>query len=145
MEAQLKINGEIARREFSRGKDRHWLIPPDIYRALDQEFHFTFDPFPYPRPPGWDALKMDWGPVNFVNPPFVKEGKIGLTAYVRKAIEENQKGKTVVLTLPIISYLNLLLGVGAEFRPMGRISWLDVDSRKPMRAAINTVCVVLRG
>ena len=145
MEAQLDITGAIRTREFSKGPARHWLIPPEVYGALNEEFHFNFDPFPYPRPSGWNALKMDWGSVNFVNPPFIREGRIGITAYVRKAIEENKKGKMVVLTLPIHGYFNLLMEAGAEMRSMGRVRWLEVQSRKPMQAAVNTACVVLKG
>lgn len=130
MQAQTGIDGSIVRREFAKGTSRYWLIPPEIYRALDDEFHFTFDPFPYPRPEGWDAIKMDWGASNFVNPPFNTEGKVGLTAYVRKAIEENKKGKTVVLTLPVYHYVNLLLEAGVEIRPLGRIAWIDPKTGK---------------
>jgi hypothetical protein len=144
MQAQTGIDGSIVKREFAKGSSRHWLIPPGIYDPLDKEFGFTFDPFPYPRPPGWNALKMDWGAVNFVNPPFIREGKVGITAYVRKAIEEHRKGKVVVLTIPILGYHNLLLEAGAEFRSLGRVAYLEVDSRKPMKAAVNTACIILR-
>ena len=144
MQAQTGIDGSIIRREFSKGPSRHWLIPPDIYKALDEEFGFTFDPFPYPRPGGWDALKMDWGAVNFVNPPFIRDNGIGRTSYVRKAIEENQKGKTVVLTLPTYGYLNLLLEAGAEMRSLGRVRWLDVDTGEPMQGPGSIVCAILR-
>jgi hypothetical protein len=27
---------------------KYWLTPPDIYDKLDKEFHFDFDPCPYP-------------------------------------------------------------------------------------------------
>jgi phage N-6-adenine-methyltransferase len=70
----------------------HWLTPPDLYKQLDDEFHFYFDPFPYPRADGWDALTMEWGEMNYVNGPFASSDGPGLTAVVRKAIEEQPQG-----------------------------------------------------
>jgi phage N-6-adenine-methyltransferase len=32
--------------------ESYWLTPPDIYAALDAEFHFDFDACPHPRPRG---------------------------------------------------------------------------------------------
>lgn len=130
---------------FAKGIKRNWLIPPDIYRELDSEFHFDFDPFPFPKPQDHDALKMDWGQVNFVNPPFRKEGKQGPVEYIRKSIEENKKGKTVVLTLPVMYYVHMLLEAGAEVRPIGRVPWLDVDTKEPMKSPFPCGCFILRG
>ena len=79
----------------------YWLTPSDLYSQLDAEFDFDFDPCPYPLPKGFDGLTCEWGQSNYVNPPFgsiMHEGrKKGPTAWVRKAIEEHAKGKTVVL------------------------------------------------
>ena len=97
-----------------------WATPPDLYNELDAEFQFDFDPCPLrSTPAGWmdrsapgrtsmplryaraekdDGLLIEWGSVNFVNPPysrFLKE------AFVKKAIEFKHKGKTSVLLLPV--------------------------------------------
>src|SRR6267142_512055 len=68
----------------------YWLTPPDWYARLDAEFHFDFDPCPYPLPEGLDGLTCAWGRRNSVNPPFgsiMHTGKRkGATAWVRKAI-----------------------------------------------------------
>ena len=59
-------------------------------------------------------------------------GGSGATAFVRKAISEQQgKGKTVVLVLPVFDYVTRLLEAGAEIRPLGRVPFNDVDSRRP--------------
>ena len=145
MWAQKGINGEIVRREFAKGTSRHWLIPPEIYQKLDSEFHFTFDPFPYPRLEGWDALRMDWGSVNFVNPPFIHDGKTGPIDYLKKAIDESEKGRTSVITWPVRSGPHLLLMAGAEVRPLGRVRWLDVITKKPMGAPNLVAAFILRG
>jgi len=79
----------------------YWLTPPDLMKALDREFNFDFDPCPYPRPDNFDGLTEEWGQSNYVNPPFEK-----VTAWVRKAIAENRKGKGVVLVLPVERWLH---------------------------------------
>ena len=120
---------------------RYWLTPPNLYASLDAEFHFDFDPCRYPI--GDNGLSVEWGQSNYVNPPFrAKDGSP--TAFVRKAIEENKKGKTVVLTLPTQSYVNMLLEAGAELRSIGRVRWLEVDTKKPMPSPSPITLFILR-
>ena len=119
-----------------------------MYRELDDEFHFYFDPCPCPRPDGYDSLQVDWGTVNYVNPPFRRHDGVdgqAPTAFVRKAIQEQQKGKTSVLTLPVQSYVNLLLESRAELRSAGRVRWLEVETREPSPSPSPIVIAVLRG
>src|SRR3546814_11981679 len=56
---------EIAGSKFGDGNGddgkHYWLTPPDLYAALDAEFHFDFDPCPYPKPEGFDGLTFEWG------------------------------------------------------------------------------------
>lgn len=83
-----------------------------IYKELDKEFKFNFDPCPYPFER--DGIEIDWGSCNWVNPPFRSKDAInghGPTAFVRKAIEESKKGKTSVLILPVQSYVNAITGL----------------------------------
>lgn len=124
----------------------YWLTPPDLYQKLDREFGFDFDPCPYPKPLDFDSLKMDWGQVNYVNPPFRKKdgGGFGPTAWVRKGIEENKKGKTVVFAIPTQSYVNLLLEAGAEIRSLGRVRWLEGTTKKPVTSPSPISLFVLR-
>ncbi|MCK9593337.1 MAG: hypothetical protein M0Q91_15135 [Methanoregula sp.] len=125
--------------------DGAWLMPPDKFKVLDDEFHFTFDPCPCPKPEGYNSLNLAWGPSNFVNPPFRKENGIGPTAFMRKAIEENKKGKTVVLVAPTQSYVNLMLEAGAELRSMGRIRWLHKETGIPCKDPSPITAFILRG
>jgi len=125
---------------------KYWLTPPEIYKKLNEEFSFDFDPCPYPKSEDWDALSMEWGKMNFVNPPFRPNdgnGK-GPTAFVRKAIEEKEKGNSSVILIPTQSYVNLLLEAGAELRSMGRIKWLEVNTREPMKGPSPITCFVLK-
>lgn len=128
------------------GEKRYWLTPTGIYKSLDEEFHFDFDPCPCPKPDGFDSLNMDWGNVNYVNPPFRKKdgGGYGPTAWVRKAIDEKKKGKTSVLLIPTQSYVNLLLEAGAEPRSMGRVRWIEVDTGKACTSPSPTTLFILR-
>jgi len=125
---------------------RYWLTPPELYQRLDNEFHFDFDPCPYPRPDGYNSLSAPWGNTNYCNPPFRKtDGNIhGPTAFVRKAITEQAKGKSTVLLIPAQSYINLLLEVGAELRPAGRTKFLEVETKEPLPSPSPTIIAVLR-
>lgn len=115
----------------------YWLTPPDVYAALDAEFHFDFDPCPYPWPneTGFDGLTHEWGQRNYVNPPFGSQmhngRKKGQTAWVRKAIQEFEKGKLVVMVYPIDKWVLMLiksiLGTKAEIRNLGDIKWLAYE------------------
>lgn len=114
----------------------YWITPPALYEALDAEFHFNFDPCPYPLPDGFDGLTCEWGTSNYVNPPFgsiVHQGKKkGPTAWVRKAIAEHAKGKTVVLVYPVDKWVLMLLSaIGTEVRNLGDVLWLSIEDMKP--------------
>lgn len=70
-----------------------WRTPVGVYDTLNEEFGFDFDPAPVE--PGFDGLKVSWGERNFVNPPYGRQ--VGL--WVKKAWEESQEGKLVVMLL----------------------------------------------
>lgn len=125
---------------------RYWLTPPDVYKRLDNEFHFDFDPCPCPRPDDYNGLVVPWGRVNYVNPPFRKKDSPhgGPTAFVRKAIAEQQRGNTTVLLIPVQSYVNLLLEAGAELRSAGRVKWLEATTGEPCKGPSPILCAVLR-
>jgi hypothetical protein len=113
----------------------YWLTPPDLYATLDAEFHFDFDPCPYPLPEGFDGLTCEWGASNYVNPPFgsiIHDGKKkGMTAWVRKALVEHAKGKRVVMVYPIDKWVLMLskaiLGDHAQIRNLGDVKWLATE------------------
>jgi len=113
----------------------YWLTPPDVYKSLNDEFGFDFDPCPYPKPDGFDGLTCSWGQSSYVNPPFgsiMHEGrKKGPTAWVRKAIAESSQGKRVVLVYPIDKWVLMLLAAGAKVRNLGDVRWLSIEDREP--------------
>ena len=109
----------------------YWLTPPALYAQLDAEFGFTFDPCPHPLPEGFDGLSRAWGASNYVNPPFGSirhfGKKKGMTAWVRKAIHERDKGKRVVMVYPLDKWVLMLLAAGAQVRNLGDVKWLATE------------------
>lgn len=117
-------------------RKHYWITPPALLKRLDAEFHFTFDPCPHPLPESFDGLTCEWGASNYVNPPFgsiMHQGKRkGPTAWVRKALEEWQKGKSVVFVYPLQKWVLMLLGAtGAQVRNLGDIHWLSIEDGRP--------------
>lgn len=91
---------------------------------------------------------MDWGKVNYVNPPFRREDALNgraITDFAKKAIEEQREGNTSVLLLPTVAVINLLLEAGAEMRPLGRVAWLHADTGEAWRSPHNVTAFILRG
>lgn len=110
----------------------YWITPPTLFATLNAEFGFTFDPCPYPLPNGFDGLTCEWGSSNYVNPPFgsiIHQGKKkGPTAWVRKAIVEQAKGRRVVLVYPVDKWvLMLLTAIGTQVRNLGDVRWLSIE------------------
>lgn len=75
---------------FSSNSDE-WATPSYIYRQV-QELGL-YDPCPLGGT--IDALLMDWGSNNFVNPPYSQ-----LKKWVNKCIEQHRKGKEILLLIP---------------------------------------------
>lgn len=120
---------------FEKGNSKdgkhYWLTPPEMYKQLDDEFAFTFDPCPYPKPENFDGLDAEWGESNYVNPPFGvvmhKGKKKGATAWARKCIEEHKKGKKVVMVYPIDKWVLMLLEAGAKVRNLRDVKWIATE------------------
>ena len=145
----------VADNKFHRGNGQdgqhYWLTPPELYAKLDSEFHFDFDPCPYPLPQGFDGLTCEWGNSNYVNPPFgsiMHQGrKKGPTAWARKALAEWEKGKTVVLVYPIDKWVLMLLGaMGSEVRNLGDVRWLSIETGMPGKGTGRHIaCFIMQG
>ena len=73
-----------------------WKTPDSLYKELDDEFHFDFDPCPYQS--DFDGLLVNWGKMNFVNPPYSRKLK---EAFILKAVREAEYGNSSVLLLPV--------------------------------------------
>jgi site-specific DNA-methyltransferase (adenine-specific) len=82
----------VSRVLFSSSK-QDWRTPKEYFDGLNAEFHFNHDPCP--AHPLIDGLLTEWGKTSFVNPPYNEISK-----WAKKAFEEHQKGKTVVMLIP---------------------------------------------
>ena len=71
---------------INKSKSDIWLTPKYLYKELDKEFNFNFDPCPYPKPK-WNGLNIEWGSINYVNPPYSN-----LKDWIKKSYEEHLKG-----------------------------------------------------
>jgi hypothetical protein len=128
----------------------YWLTPPDLYADLDRQYHFDFDPCPHPKPEDFDGLECEWGKSNYVNPPFgsiIHKGKKkGPTAWARKAIEENKKGKSVVFVYPIDKWVLMMIAAGAKIKNLGDVRWHSTEDGKPGKGTGRHIaCFVLTG
>jgi hypothetical protein len=130
---QSKLTPSENKFHMGNGEDgkHYWITPPDLYATLNAEFAFDFDPCPFPLPADFDGLTCDWGQSSYVNPPFgsiIHQGrKKGPTAWVRKAIEQQQQGKRVVLVYPVDKWVLMLVKAGAQIRNLGDVRWLATE------------------
>ncbi len=119
----------------NRDGKHYWLTPPALMRALLNIFHFDHDACPHPKPVDYDGLTSDWGDSTYVNPPFGSIDhngkKKGPTAWARKAIIENAKGKRVVMVYPVDKWILMMLDAGAIVRNLGDVEWHSIEDNKP--------------
>ena len=110
---------------------RYWKTPPDMMAALQAEYGFDFDPCPHPRPEGFDGLDpgTQWGRMNWVNPPFTG----GVTKWIRRAIEERERGNATLVILPIyqVRAISIMHDAGASLTYAGKPQWLALEDDEP--------------
>lgn len=119
----------------------YWLTPDKLMNELNERFNFNFDACPHPKLDNFDGLSCEWGESTYVNPPFgsiIHKGigdkvhkKKGPTAWARKAIEENKKGKRVVMVYPIDKWVLMLIKAGARIENLGDVKWCSIEDGKP--------------
>jgi len=107
----------------------YWQTPSKMMDELQEKWNFDFDPCPHPRPEGFDGLAVDWGKRNWVNPPFTG----GVMKWIRKGIEEQDKGNLSVFILPIyqVRAISVLDDAGAEISYAGKPQWLALEDGSP--------------
>jgi hypothetical protein len=90
----MSRKGALAFAGYKKGEKDSTATPSWLYKLLDDEFHFDFDPCPLN--PTFDGLSIEWGKVNYVNPPYSNK-----LPWILKALHEYCKGKTIVMLLPV--------------------------------------------
>jgi hypothetical protein len=106
----------------------YWLTPPELMKRLQDEYQFDFDACPHPKPNAYDSLTVEWGQNTYVNPPFS-----GPTAWVRKSIQESEKGKRVVFVFPVDKWILMLLTHPnlKEVRNLKDVKWCAIEDGLP--------------
>jgi hypothetical protein len=141
-----------------RTEGGYWLSPPELRVELERicaelnlpPIDWTFDPCPYPLPPGFDGLSIPWGfnRTLHVNPPFRAADELhgrGPLSWIEKSIEETKNGNTVLLAIPpMASHTQRLAEVGAEMVPLGRVHWRHTETGEPMRGGPLTMLFIIR-
>ena len=110
-----------------KGRTDDWGTPGWLYKLLDNEFHFDFDPCPYPKP-DWDGRLMQWGKSNFVNPPYSD-----IQPWAQRCREEQVKGNTSVLLIPArtdTAYFHRWIILYTELRFIeGRVQFVQLGKK----------------
>lgn len=135
LNSHCDIAGEIEGTKFGDGSGddgkHYWLTPPELLAQMTEQYGFDFDACPYPKPDGFDGLTCEWGESTYCNPPFgsiIHDGKKkGPTAWARKAIEEAEKGKQVVMVYPIDKWVLMLIEAGAKVTNLGDVKWCATE------------------
>ncbi len=111
---------------FGSRETDNWQTPPELYKKLNKEFGFDFDPCPLN--PMFDGLKVDWGKRCFVNPPYSK-----IKDFLEKAHQEIEKGNTELAVFLTFSntdtswFQDLVLDQAKIRFIRGRLKFLDGD------------------
>lgn len=70
-----------------------WQTPSDLYKILDKEFKFDYDPCP--SNPKVNGLITSWKERNYINPPYNK-----ITRWLHKGFYQAKEGRLCVFLLP---------------------------------------------
>ena len=124
-----------------------WETPNDLFRVLDDEFHFVWDLAAGAHnskvPNGSffseesSAFDHDWprGPC-WLNPPYGK----GMNEWADRILEQTKLGTTVVMLIPVRSstkWWHKLVPHASEVRLMkGRIQFVGADRRAPFPTCV---------
>lgn len=121
--------------------DDNYATPPEFYEELNSRFNFDFDPCPYNEGEIVnDGLQIEWGYSNFVNPPYSQKLK---EAFIKKGIEEMNKGKVCVFLIPVSTSTKLFHesikpnATSIEFIK-GRIKFGKIDSNGNFYLPLNS-------
>lgn len=121
----------------------NWQTPPEIYNPLNAEFNFDFDPCPLNSK--LDGLSINWGKVNFVNPPYslVKQ-------FLKKAWDEIKAGNSEIAVFLTFSntdtgWFHEYIYHKAEIRFIkGRVKFLNSNGEKVNSAMRPSMIAILK-
>ncbi len=110
-----------------------WLM--DIFKDW-------FDPCPLNPNPTIDGLTLDWKEYTFLNPPYSSPSK-----WIYKAIEENKKGKTIVILIrfdPTTRYFRALIEHGCHVFYSGeRLEFINPEKEINYKSPFPSILLIL--
>lgn len=115
--------------------------PKDLFKDLNDEFKFNFDPCPLGQGelmkqyPALDGLKIDWGTCNFVNPPYDD-----IESWILKGIQQCQKGNKSVFLIPVrthaLYWWNYIWPYATEVRFLNHFKFPGYKQKSPYGVAV---------
>lgn len=128
---------------FSSKKSDDWATPDWLYKELDEEFHFDFDPCPLNST--FNGLEVPWGGAVFVNPPYSK-----IKQFLIKAHGELENGNAKLCVFLVFAntdtgwFHDYILGK-AEIRFLrGRIKFTGKHSKGHAAMRPSILCIFRR-
>jgi len=121
-----------------------WATPRSLYKKLDDEFDFDFDPCPlWIGLADFDGLHSNWKDRNFINPPYSE-----VKQWITKGYEESLKGKLCVFLVASRTdttwFHDYVLPFAKEIRFIrGRLRFNDSDD--PSKRAPFPSCIIVFG
>lgn len=111
---------------FQSKNSDNWITPPDLYKKLNEEFHFTLDPCPIN--PDFNGLSIKWSGSVFVNPPYSK-----IELWLKKAEQELNNCEVIVFLVfsnTDTKWFHKYIYHKAEIRFIkGRLKFLNPDTK----------------
>jgi hypothetical protein len=119
-----------------------------LKEEITSEFGKLWDACPFPRPPNFDCLKVDWPPWVYLNASWTGN----FLDYMKKAVEQIQLHRDglyyiVAPTRPSINYLleaNGVNGITVEMRSLGRPPFEHTLTGKPNPSPMPAMAIILR-
>ena len=129
-----------------RNKD-DWGTPEYLYKELDDEFCFTLDPCPFPKPK-WDGLEISWmDECVFVNPPYSGSN---IEKWMKKCYKERDNAEVIVMLIPTTKtgtryFKECVLDIGAEMRFItGRINFIPLGGQNDNSNPLYSMLIIWR-
>jgi len=122
----------------------NWATPVNVFKALDQEFHFETDVCADASntkcanyfTEEMDGLKQDWRGVCWMNPPYGRH----IGKWVQKAYESAKGGAVVVCLLPARTdtrwWRDYCMKAGEIRLISGRLKFGDAENAAPFPSAV---------
>ena len=127
---------------FSSKKTDNWTTPNYLYKELDQEFNFDFDPCPLNST--FDGLKIQWGLRNFVNPPYSN-----VVGFLQKAHYELEHGIAEICVFLTFAntdtkwFHKYCYNIGELRFIKGRLKFIDENGKKKNSAMRPSMLIIL--